>query len=116
MSPLPAAVEARHAPARAARSCRPAACPAGTSTSASPSSVGTVIRVAERQLREADRDLGVQVGAVALEALVGLDAQDDVEVARAGRRAAPPRRAPTSRRVEPSSTPAGIVICSVSSC
>ena len=55
--------------------------PAGMSSTASPSSGRDRHAVAERELRKADRDLGVQVGAVALEALVGLDAQDDVEIA-----------------------------------
>ena len=94
--PVAAGLEARHAHAPAAASVSPGCVPGGISTSASPSSVGTETRVAERELREADLDLGVQVGAVALEPLVVLDAQDDVEVAglpAARRRLAPPHQA-----------------------
>ena len=69
---------------------RPAGCPARPRPP-SPSSVGTPPGP-PAQLRKADRDLRVQVGSVALEALVAADVQDDVEV---------PGRAPPRRRLAP---------------
>ena len=115
MSPRAPPVEARHAPPAQRRSSRRAASPAGCRARRRRRAVGTSTRVAQRELRKADRDLGVQVGAVALEALVGLDAQDDVEVAGAAAAAARPRRGRPAAASSRPRRPPGCSTCSVSS-
>ena len=69
------------------RNCLPVSVPSGTFTRVlPPSTVGTSMLAAERRRRHRDRHAAEDVGAVALEELVRLDRQEDVEVA--GRAAA----------------------------
>ena len=94
----------------------PGCVPGGISTSAVAVERRHRDRVAERELRKADRDLGVQIGAVALEALVGLHAQDDVEVPGRPPPSAPPRPARPGAGSSRPRRPPGSLTCSVSSC
>ena len=94
------------------RNCLPACVPSGMSMAALPASVGIVDLAAQRSGGDADRHLAVQVVAIALEDVVLLEADLDVQVAR--RPAVGAGLAVAGLRMRmPSSMPAGILTSSV---